>query len=369
MAAYKRTDKKGWYISFYFKNRKIKLMNWKAITGINKPFDTKTEAQTAEAKYRLLLENPTATITLYDLYDEYVMNTKSTLKESSLKRYNVFRRNYLTLIKNKLIYNLEPKEIIKWKNEVIKLNITSQSKNMIKNIMLELLKYGSQMYELKGKLQLPLLENLKDNSVPNETKEKYITPSDFELILKPLKDYLGYYNNLYYYTILKVLYNTGLRVGELAALTIDDFKNDYIIINKDYARVNGKDIIQSTKSKNSIRKVYLDNSTKELLQYYISTKKPDVIIFHLERNFLTQQRLREVFHKLCVISGLDKKYECKIHNLRHSHASNLRQLGFDEVAISKRLGNTPDVAITTYIHTQDDENVKIAQKLNDLVPN
>ena len=363
MAAYKRTDKKGWYISFYFKNRKIKLMNWKAITGINKPFDTKTEAQTAEAKYRLLLENPTATITLYDLFDEYVLNTKQQLKESSKKHYGIFKRNYLSLIPNKKIMDIDLKDIQKWKNEFYKREITTSVMNRHKNIMLQLLKYGSQMYDMKGNLQLPLLESYKDNSVPEETKSKYIPPNDFELILKPLKDYLDYDNNLYYYTILYILYNTGLRVGELAALTIDDFKDNYFIINKDYARVNGKDIVQSTKSKNSIRKVYLDNSTKELLQYYISTKKPDGIIFHLQSNFITQQRLRTLFHKLCVISGLDSKYECKIHNLRHSHASNLRLLGYDETAISRRLGNTPSVALQTYIHAQDDELIEMAEKL------
>ena len=364
MAVYKRTDKKGWYISFYFKNRKIKLMNWKAITGINKPFETKTEAQTAEAKYRLQLENPTATISLYDLFDEYVANTKQQLKESSKKHYGIFKRNYLVLIPNKKIMDVDIKDIQKWKNEFYKRDITTSVMNRHKNIMLQLLKYGNQMYDMKGNLQLPLLESYKDNSVPTEAKSKYIPPSDFELILKPLKDYLDYDNNLYYYTILKVLYNTGLRVGELAALTIDDFKDNYFIINKDYARVNGKDIIQSTKSKNSIRKVYLDNMTKEILCKYLAQKpKNDVILFHLESNFLTQQRLRTLFHRLCVIAGLDEKYECKIHNLRHSHASNLRLLGYDETAISRRLGNTPSVALQTYIHAEDDELIEMAKKL------
>ena len=370
MPVYKRTDKKGcWFFSFYYNGVKYKLLNWKKINGKSKTFDSKTEAQLAESKYRIILENPKELITLYNLYDEYVLNTKSTLKESSLKRYNVFRRNYLVLIKDKLIDTLDLKDILKWKNEVLKLNITSQTKSNIKNIMLQVLKYGSQMYDLKGKLQMPLLENIKDNNpVQVDTKIKYIPPKDFEILIAPLYEYKDFYNNYYYYVIIKVLYNTGLRIGELTALTINDIKPDYIQVNKDYARVDGKDIIQSPKSKNSIRKVYLDDETKKLIQEYISKYQPDGVLFKMNQPYLCQQRVRDKLSTLGKITKLDEKYEIKIHNLRHSHASNLRALGFDEVAISKRLGNTPDVAMSIYLHTKDDELQEMAAKINTIVP-
>ncbi len=363
MAAYKRTDKKGWYISFYFQNKKIKLMNWRSITGINKPFDSKTEALQAEARYKVMLENPIDQITLYNLYDEYIANTKSSLKPSTLKHYSIFKRNYLILIPDKKIIELSVQDIQKWKNKFYTLELDAPTVNRYKNIMLQLLKYGSQMYDIKARLQVPLLEIYKNNKPKAESKNKYIVPKDFTLLVKPLKDNLSYGNFLYYYTIFIVLYNTGIRIGELAALTIDDFKIDYIIINKDYVRVNQSDIIQTTKSTNSIRKVYLDSETKEIILKYIEVYKPTNIIFKLEKEYLTQQTIRSMLKKLGRITELDKIYELKIHNLRHSHASNLRMLGYDEYAISKRLGNTPNIAATTYIHAKDDELIEMAQKI------
>ena len=44
------------------------------------------------------------------------------------------------------------------------------------------------------------------------------------------------------------------------------------------------------------------------------------------------------------------------HTLRHSYSSNLKKLGYDEYTISKLMGNTPEVASSTYIHTNIDIN-------------
>jgi hypothetical protein len=43
----------------------------------------------------------------------------------------------------------------------------------------------------------------------------------------------------------------------------------------------------------------------------------------------------------------------------------LRKLGFDEYAISKRLGNTPEISASTYIHSEDVEQVEIATKIRE----
>ena len=342
-------------------------MNWKKITGINKTFDSKKEAEQAEYKYKQLLENPLTEIDLYSLFDEFVVNTKGQLKESSIKQYGIFKRNYLPLIPNKKIMDITIKDIQDWKNKFYSKKLTATTINRHKNIMLSLLKYGSQMYEMKAKVQLPLMESYQDNNVQQtEAKQKYIPPKDFNILVSPLLEYIEYNNNLYYYTIIKILYNTGMRVGELSALTIDDITDTYINVNKDYARVNGKDIIQTTKSKNSIRKVYLDQETKDLLKNYIEKYKPTGILFRLESDYMTQQRLRQVLNRLGIITKLNEKYEIKVHNLRHSHASNLRLLGYDEILISKRLGNTPNVALQTYIHSQDSELQELAKKLENL---
>lgn len=40
----------------------------------------------------------------------------------------------------------------------------------------------------------------------------------------------------------------------------------------------------------------------------------------------------------------------RIHDLRHSHAALLVELGYSIVAVAERLGDTVDVAMSTYAH-------------------
>ena len=54
-----------------------------------------------------------------------------------------------------------------------------------------------------------------------------------------------------------LLYWTGMRIGELLALTYEDidFNNRTITINKSYQRIKGKDIVTPPKTPKSNRKV------------------------------------------------------------------------------------------------------------------
>lgn len=359
-------DKKRWYFQFYFNGRKIKKESWNG-----QPMLSKNEALQCEAECRKQIEieeqRKKGYITLEHLYSEYVETAKSNLKETSLRVYDIFERNYLIhLPYNKIIYDITPSDIMRFKNYVASCSVSIAFKNRLLKIVKSVLEYGSLMYNLLGKLQFPLLEPFKDNKVQElNTKSKHLPIEEFKRMLTYLD--ISNDSDYYYYVIFNVLYFSGLRIGELAALTIDDFKNGWLIINKDYARVNGKDIIQAPKNANSIRKVLLDDSTKLLLEEYISKVQPKEIIFSRQRKYLTQQRVREILRRIAQASELDLHYEITPHTLRHSHASNLRNLGFDAFTIAKRLGNTPDVSASTYIHSSYDEQHEIIEKMSGLV--
>ena len=365
MPVYKFTDgRKGWYFQFYFEGKKIKKERWN-----KQRMETKAEALRCEHECLQQLNEEKnkklGKITLYELYDDFVNASKSNLKESTkVTAYEKFKRNYLILIKDKEIKKLTPNDFLDWKNKVGDNDNTTNYKNRILRIMKACLSYGQLMYDLPGKLQYALLEPFKENRIIERPLPKYIVEDDFKLLMNQLeKDFELTADAFYYYTILNLIYYTGLRIGEAIALTVDDFKDNILRINKDYIRVASKDIIQPPKNTNSIRDVYLDENTADLLKRYIELFKPKYYLFNKNDKFLSAQRLRDILHRLGRSTGLDKKYELKIHNLRHSHSSNLRKLGFDEYAISKRLGNTPEVSASTYIHSEDIEQVEIAKKI------
>ena len=354
-------DKKRWYFQFYYDGKKIKKEIWN-----KQPMLSKNEALQCELDCKNQLENEKKKklgyITFHELYDEFVKNSKLSLKATSLRVYGIFKRNYLNVIPNKIIYDLIPNDFLIFKNYVNDTKNTIEFKNRIINIMRSVLQYANLMYELSGKLQIPLIEPLKENKIKDANdKTKYLPIEEFEMMLTYLD--LNIESDYYYFVIFKILYYTGLRIGELAALTIDDYTNGYLNINKDYARIGSCDIIQSPKNSNSIRKVLLDGNTKKLLDEYILKFKPNHNLFSRNKKYLSQQRVRDVLRRIAKASGLDLKYDISPHTLRHSHASNLRSLGFDAFAIAKRLGNTPDVSASTYIHSSNDEQQKIVEKL------
>ncbi|MCR5112718.1 MAG: site-specific integrase [Acholeplasmatales bacterium] len=353
MPVYKNKDK-HWYFVVTVNYKQYKRVKWNGHYMMSK-----AEAQAAEQEFLKQFIGYNDNPTLLELFKEYVEASKSSLKASTRYNYEKFEKNYLALIQNKKITDLTPGDILIWRNFLSDTDLSIPYKNRLQKIMKNLLEYGSIMYNLNGKLQYSLMQPFKDNDVKElNTKTKYLENEKFKKLIEPLD------SKNYYYIVLWTLYYTGLRIGELAALTKNDIKNNYIIVNKDYSRVKGKDIIQAPKNQNSIRKVPLDKATSEMLQEFISNKNKNDIVFHQQSKYLNQQKLRRMISKLQAEAGLDG-YEITPHTLRHSYSSNLKMLGYDEYTISKLMGNTPKVAASTYIHTNIDFE-EVSEKLKNI---
>ena len=90
------------------------------------------------------------------------------------------------------------------------------------------------------------------------------------------------------YYAFQLLYWCGIRSGELLALTPADFnfKKKTLRINKSYQRLQGKDVITTPKTKNSIRTVvmpqFLCDEMQDCLKLYYSLK-PDDRIFSCDK--------------------------------------------------------------------------------------
>lgn len=341
MPVYKDSKNKRWYFIITKNYKQYKRILWHG-----KEMLTKTEALAAEREFLSEIEGVSEyDLTMLDLFNEYVKASKTSLKASTQATYDNFRNKYLASLKDKRIYDLTPKDILSWRTELDKSNLAITYKNRVQNVMKNLLSFGNIMYNLNGKLQYSLLQPFKDNEVKViDLKSKYLEMENFKLLIKDLD------KNDYYYIVLWTLYFTGLRIGELAALTKSDIKKEYILVNKDYSRIKERDIIQAPKNKNSIRKVPLDPVTSEMLQKFIQDKTDDEIVFRKKSKYLNQQKLRRKIKMLQAYAGLED-YEITPHTLRHSYSSNLKKLGYDEYTISKLMGNTPQVASSTYIHT------------------
>ena len=167
--------------------------------------------------------------------------------------------------------------------------------------------------------------------------------------------------------IFYLFFYSGIREGELLALTLNDFDFDKntVSITKNYARVNNQDIIQTPKTPKSKRTITLPAEIMEMVKEYggmLYDYKPTDRLFPTQKSFLTREMVRG-----CKLSGVKK---IRIHDLRHSHASLLIELGFAPLLISERLGHeNVETTLNTYSHLYPNKHGEVAEILSNLMRN
>ncbi len=133
-----------------------------------------------------------------------------------------------------------------------------------------------------------------------------------------------------------LLYWTGMRIGELLALTYNDInlEEKTISINKSYQRLKGKDMITQPKTPKSIRVITMPDFLAEEFREYCSHLYG---IMKKERLF----RFTKSHMEHCMAAGIERSgvKRIRLHDLRHSHASMLVDMGvkFDMTCTGVRI--------------------------------
>lgn len=180
----------------------------------------------------------------------------------------------------------------------------------------------------------------------------------------------------YFFPLVHLMSYTGLRQGEALALKWSDidFENKKITVEKTAVRINGKQSLQSPKTKNSKRVISIDPNTLSILK---SWKKDQIKIYfkngkHFEgdENFIFTSQQAEWVH----IHNFIRYFKRFIadhnlkpitpHGLRHTHASLLFSAGVEPKNISDRLGHsTVQITLDLYTHITEEQRTDTVDKL------
>ena len=159
-----------------------------------------------------------------------------------------------------------------------------------------------------------------------------------------------------------LLYWTGMRIGELLALTYNDInlEEKTISINKSYQRLKGKDMITQPKTPKSIRVITMPDFLAEEFREYCSHLYG---IMKKERLF----RFTKSHMEHCMAIGIERSgvKRIRLHDLRHSHASMLVDMGVAPLEIAERLGHEKvETTLNTYSHLYPSTQSKLAGLLD-----
>ena len=146
-----------------------------------------------------------------------------------------------------------------------------------------------------------------------------------------------------------VLFYTGMRSGELLALTpADIFPSKRIDINKNYAKVNGEELFLEPKIPKARRCISIPDFLYDDVQEYLSK------LYGIEKGdrifYFTKSALDKEIKRIAAKVGLPI---IRVHDLRHSHASML----IDPLELADRLRHeSVKTTLDTYSHLYPDKD-------------
>jgi len=167
------------------------------------------------------------------------------------------------------------------------------------------------------------------------------------------------------YTLIMTAVFTGMRQGELLALTWKDidFANNNININKTvYAG-----IVTTPKTENSVRKIAMCKSLKKVLQEWKLKSTNDNLVFPNKKgNYIDKKNLIErIFKPILRKSNLPN---IRWHDLRHTYCSIMISDRADMFFVQKQLGHKSfKTTMDTYSHLLESDNAKNIEILDNIL--
>lgn len=280
--------------------------------------------------------------------DNYYAALESTVKESSLYTvFHTFRSNIDPYFKGRLMNSIKQEDIyawqdIQWSRRKSNGELYSQTRLVrVKNFFKSFVKWCVKRYGINN-----FFDGV-DTPVRRSQKREYViwTKEMF---------------NRFYFTIdnprLKAMFYTlfysGIRCGELQALTPDDFNGKELIIKATYTKktMDGSQY-KITETKNyKPHAVPLPPHAQKVLNDWLEFKKSN----NLDNTFLfggehpiPQCTIQNAMAKHTKLADLPAM---RIHDFRHSYVSMLISNGANFAVIAALIGDTIEQVVKTYSH-------------------
>lgn len=274
-----------------------------------------------------------------ELLQEVMLDKEKRLKHKTLLAYRIScNSKIIPYFGDKLITNIKPIDIKKFQDSMIDNGLGVGSVNIARVLL-------KDVFEIAILKELVTSNMVKMVSVPKTKRKKKeqlpFTLEEIDTILEnapeELRNFLG------------ILFFTGMRSGELLALTWEDidFSTDTISISKTVA----EGYINSAKTASSERDIEMLDKAKEYFkkQQFITGLQGSYLFLNYKKTHYTNNAwFYTNFKKLLEKCGINQR---SLHNTRHTFASLMLNNGIDPLWVSRTLGhNNLHVTLKIYTH-------------------
>ena len=313
-------------------------------------FATKREAEEWLRNF-LITQKADFDMKFEDFWKIYCADMETRLREHTMrtKKY-VVELKILPYFGNKRVNDITAADIRQWQNELIKMGYSPTYLKTINNQLSAIFNYAVRYYDLKSN------PCAKAGSMGKSKAEEmdFWTGEEFRKFIDSVM------NKRLSYMAFMTLYWTGMRLGELLALNPKDvdLEKRTISITKSYQRLGKKDVITPPKTSKSKRVITIPEFLAADIKDYMDSLydlQEDDRLFPITKYYLEHEMQRGIKE-----SGVKR---IRVHDLRHSHASMLIELGFSPLEIANRLGHEKvETTLNTYAHLYPNKQTKLAEQ-------
>lgn len=340
----KKDEKTGLYtLQFYYRDHNGKRHHPKK-TGFKRIKD-------AEAYQRDFLAriNNVSGISFKALAAQYLKDSKARVKPTTYQtKKAAFDNHLIPYFSNILIDDITPGMVRDFQTKYITASgLKDTTLHYINQQLSAVFNYGAKFY------------GLKDNPVKlagtmgkvKSGRLDFYTPEEFEKVLACLSDPSDH-------ALILFLFWSGCRIGEALALNWDDFslEDNSVSITKNLQYAEGRGYyISSPKTEKSKRVILLPAFVLDELQAY----KAQLYGYKDNQRLFPKSfsGVRYAFHVAADHAGVKR---IRLHDLRHSHASMLINLGASPLLVSQRLGHeNAEMTLRIYAHLFPNEQEKM----------
>lgn len=294
-------------------------------------------------------------ICLNELILEWLFLNQGRIKPSTYQKYSSQFENHIkdTVGKYQIIY-LTPVLFKQYSDGLLKKKLSATTVNGILTFIRTCLKYGNRQYGTPSVDMVYLKPPRKEMRVLSLQEQN------------KLVQFLLLDTDIYKLGVLLTLY-TGIRIGELCALTWGDIKEGKLTINKTMQRLskgvgNGTElVIGEPKTVTSNRTIPLPSFLAEFIEKH---RRADRYRFLStpEKSIADPRTMQNLFHKYIRTLGFPK---ANFHSLRHTFATRCTEAGFEIKSLSEILGHS-NVSITLglYVHSSFELKADNMEKLS-----
>lgn len=292
----------------------------------------------------------------------YIPNYEKTASARTFRTFSSNLKRLVYFFDMKMV-DIKPIHVGHWQTELLKEKLSNAYVRALHRTLVSI---------LNAALTLEIISDNPAKQVGNIAKKRqeidFWTVEEFQTFISSFD--LNKYKERLYYTAFTLFFMTGLRKSELQALTWQDidFSDNSLMVNKSlYYKSKNDWIINPTKTKTGIRKIYLDKTTVKILSDWEKWQKieDNDFVFSQKGSPMSSTSFQYMLKKHCELVNVKP---IRIHALRHSHASLLLSLGMNDLELQNRLGHTNiSTTLGTYSHLRPTAMKEVADKLDGIL--